>query len=120
MTILVSLNIYSGRSAPEWHLDPGDAERLSLLLQGLPPGGHPPGGGLGYHGVLLSFEVAAPWLEATLFEGVVDALRRDGEPELRIDTGRRVERWVLATGLCVHGELIRPILLGLGDPAAGA
>ncbi|MEU1312385.1 hypothetical protein ABZ419_26325 [Streptomyces cinnamoneus] len=88
--MLVELDLFSGRPAPRWHLDPGAADEFRTLTASLPPAGtvtqpRPPG--LGYRG----FTVTDGDRVVRVFAGRVT----EGATS-RADPGRYLERWLLS------------------------
>ena len=96
MTVVVTLDIFSGRPNPCWPLAAGAAKTLADRLTGLAlqsgKGEEPPG--LGYRGLLVEFG-DGPRIETPLrvYRGCV--LRGVA---CFADPGRALERWLLETG----------------------
>jgi hypothetical protein len=95
--VTVTLGIYSGRPDPSWELDEAQTADLFHTLYGLPvASARLPEGGLGYRG--FGLVVTTPGTgEGNLvaYRGVVAG---SGTGEVRLDSTRSVERFLLETG----------------------
>lgn len=86
----VELMVYSGRANPTFELTPAETEVLVRKLERLPAGAAPPGApGLGYSGLLVTFDGVGLPERVTAYNGV----RLEGDDN-RLDT-EDVEGWLL-------------------------
>ncbi|MEX2981813.1 hypothetical protein [Streptomyces sp. C36] len=88
--MLVELDLFSGRPAPRWRLDPGAAEEFRTLTAALPPARtapQPQEPGLGYRG----FVVTDGDKVTRVFAGRVT----EGTTS-RADPDRSLEHWLLS------------------------
>ena len=100
----VTLDIFSGRPNPSWRLAGEAAEALARRLRAAPPA--PPGTpagppDLGYRGFVIRPEGAREEGEVRIYGGWIT-----GPEANRLDSGRALERWLLATA---GDRLERPV-----------
>jgi hypothetical protein len=97
MSVVVTLNVYSGRPNPTWRLTTRDEEELAARMRSLTTlsSARPSGvmGGLGYRGFSLTRSHESPLgpLSAFVHERIVDGPA--GTPNFVDDTG--LERWLI-------------------------
>ncbi|MEU1377569.1 hypothetical protein ABZ442_28510 [Streptomyces triculaminicus] len=88
--MLVELDLFSGRPAPRWRLDPGAAEEFRTLTAALPPAGtapQPRTPGLGYRGFIVTDgEKVTRVFAGHVTEGTTS----------RVDRDRSLEHWLLS------------------------
>lgn len=102
----VMVEVYSGRSNPEWTLTPEQSDELSQRMGYLTPtAAEPPPLGLGYRGVVVRVDatnaVGAASLRAygeTLFYTIDDLVTGAPSTTPLHDAGGTMETWLLSTG----------------------
>jgi hypothetical protein len=103
----VTLDIFSGRPNPIWQIEGAEAEDLARRLRAAPP--VPPAAAtpapppdLGYRGFVLRLgPTGKPDKETRVYHGRI--IGAEGE---RLDPGRQLERWLLASA---GDRLERPV-----------
>lgn len=95
MTILVTLEVFSGRPNPRWVLGLDQEAEFNRLVLALAVGSPVPADErLGYRG----FRVAVAQPNAASHSLIVSGGMVIGSSGTRVDVGRRVERFLLQTG----------------------
>lgn len=120
MSVVVTLNIFSGRPDPSWELTAEQARELVARLKGIGRATlmKPPGivGGLGYRGfTITSIREASLDPEVYVHRGIVDFSRFDVN---RIADNVDLEHWLLATATTMLDEGIRRTAATAIDGAA--
>ena len=111
-TVVVFLQVYSGRPDPSWTLDDsGVQDVVGRVRQALsvPARGKPPEPVLGYRGFRIENRANVPDLAPalTVWQGFLVTIGRQGQTEIWNDTGE-LERWLLDDARRHdHGELLK-------------
>jgi hypothetical protein len=105
----VEVDLYSGRLNPRFSLDAETEAELVRRLAALPPLGSRavPREGLGYRGLRIEGQAAAPFSQIVVSDGVVLVYDRAGGERQFADPGRTLERWLVETSAAhlAPGEL---------------
>lgn len=106
-SMLVELDVFSGRPNPEWTLTAAEAAKLEVITTSLPVAAAPPPSfeGLGYRGIVVRNPADSGW-SLVAFRDTV-RIRTQGKSEVRADPEAKVERWLLGTA----GHAVDPALL---------
>jgi hypothetical protein len=105
----VEVDLYSGRPNPRFSLDAETEAELVRRLAALPPIGSRAvlREGLGYRGLRIEGQAAAPFSQIVVSAGVVLIYDRAGGERQFADPGRTLERWLVETSAAhlAPGEL---------------
>jgi hypothetical protein len=103
----VELDIFSGRTNPEWTLTDTEATELKTMAAALPvaAASPPPFDGLGYRGIVVRDPVDPYW-SLVAFRDIVWIRTLEGS-EVRSDPDAGIERWLLGAA----GDAVNPALL---------
>jgi hypothetical protein len=98
-TMLVEVDIYSGRSNPCYPLRSTETAELMSRLTTLPQTDHAPQPvALGYRGLRVTIDPPDPTAEIQVGHGTVTIQQSNGEQLWLTDPDRQLERWLV--GLC--------------------